>query len=146
LIVVAFSIAGYAVGEAGYKKVKVLRILRVLRPLRLISRNKGLKLAINSLLRSVPSLLNLLVLCFLFFLLFGIFGVNYFKGCLYSCDIDGPHIKDKWDCFDYGGNWVNADRNFDDIFSAMTTLFVLSTTEGWVAIMWQGIDSIGIDQ
>lgn len=28
----------------------------------------------------------------------------------------------------------------------MSTLFQISTTEGWVDIMYQGVDSIGIDE
>lgn len=66
------------------EKLKILRILRVLRPLRLISRNEGLKLAINSLILSIPSMLNLILVCLIFFLLFGIFGVNYFKGKIFN--------------------------------------------------------------
>ena len=56
--------------------------MRVLRPLRLISRNEGLKIAINSLIMSIPKIFNLMIVCIIFFLLFGIFGVNYFKGML----------------------------------------------------------------
>jgi voltage-dependent calcium channel T type alpha-1G len=59
---------------------KILRILRVLRPLRLISKIEGLKLAINSLVMSIPRIFNLIVVCLMFFFLFGIFGVNFFKG------------------------------------------------------------------
>jgi hypothetical protein len=60
--------------------------MRVLRPLRLIARNEGLKVAINSLIFSVPLMLNLLLVCFIFFVMFGVFGVNFFKGGFYSCD------------------------------------------------------------
>ena len=62
------------------EKWKIIRVLRVLRPLRLISKNEGLKLAINSFLLSFPSIGNLLVVCSLFYLLFGILGVSIFKG------------------------------------------------------------------
>jgi hypothetical protein len=44
-------------------------------------------------------------------------------------------IIDKWDCFDYGGDWVNADTTFDNIIKAISTMFQLSTTEGWINIM-----------
>lgn len=45
----------------------------------------------------------------------------------------------------YGGDWINNDLNFDNILSAMVSLYVLSTTEGWVDIMWYGTDTRGID-
>lgn len=129
-----------------FNKLKVLRILRVLRPLRLISRSQGLKLAINSLSRAIPNILNLLIVCFIFFLLFGIFGINYFKGekkkfiykiylgTFYYCDLTTR--SDKWDCMDNGGNWINQDFNFDNIYNAIISLFILALTEGWTSLMW----------
>lgn len=48
------------------------------------------------------------------------------------------------DCFDYGGSWVNADYNFDNVIQGMQSLFVISTTEGWVDLMFLGVDSVGI--
>ena len=133
------------------KKLKILRILRVLRPLRLVTRNEGLKLALNSLFAAIPGILNLLVVCLMFFLLFGIFGVNYFKGGFYYCNLQNIYIdfkgliETKADCLDYGGDWINRDANFDNVLSATSTLFQLATTEGWIEIMFNGIDSAGID-
>lgn len=44
-----------------------------------------------------------------------------------------------------GGNWVNKSYNFDNVINAIVTLFVMSTTEGWINLMSDGIDSRGID-
>jgi hypothetical protein len=41
------------------KSLKTLRILRVLRPLKLASKNKGLKVAITALFKSLPAIGNL---------------------------------------------------------------------------------------
>lgn len=71
----------------------------------------------------------------IFYIMFGIMGTNFFKGSFYSCDIKSykDHtIIDKYDCLDYGGNWVNADYNFDNVLKAINALFVISTTEGWL--------------
>ena len=38
-------------------------------------------------------------------------------------------------------NWKSDDMNFDNIFNAMETLFEMSTTEGWTAVMYNGVDS-----
>lgn len=125
--------------------MKVFRIMRVLRPLRLIARNEGLKLAINSLVFSIPFMLNLLLVCFIFFLMFGIFGVNFFKGTFYKCvDIELEGVTTMWDCMDRGGNWVNEKLNFDNILQAMISLYVIASTEGWIDMMWLGVDSRGI--
>ncbi len=82
---------------------------------------------------------NLTLFLIIFFLLFGILGVNLFKGSFYYCTFPSennyPIVKEQ-DCFDYGGNWINEDYNFDNILNAMVVLFVIATTEGWVDIMY----------
>ena len=101
-IIVVFSLIGLFFGGGGLDKLKILRILRVLRPLRLISRNEGLKLAINSLFLSLPNIVNLMIICLVFVFLFGIIGVNIFKGKNYLCspheDLSGFNISTKQDC------------------------------------------------
>ena len=42
---------------------------------------------------------------------------------------------------DYGGDWIRMDSNFDNIFHAIVTMFKVAMTEGWLDIMWRGIDS-----
>ena len=88
----------------------------------------------------------------LFFMLFGIFGTNYFKGTFFYCETSKVpssltnFITDKWTCIDSGGVWVNRDANFDNVLQSMVTLFEMSTTEGWVGTMWNGVDSVAIDR
>jgi hypothetical protein len=97
----------------------------VLRPLRVISRNEGLKLSLNTLLISITSLINVVVVAFVFLLIFGVIGVNYFKGRYYYCyydhisDFDQYVIVTKWDCINFGGEWINYISKFDNIGVAM---------------------------
>ncbi len=49
-----------------------------------------------------------------------------------------------WQCFDYGGEWINPPGNFDNTLYAIETLFTAMTTEGWVTLMWKGVDATGI--
>jgi hypothetical protein len=101
--------------------IKILRVLRVLRPLRMISRNPGMKIAIQSLINAIPDIGNVMVVSLLFILLFSILGTNFYKGKFYYCHADNipePYassITNKYDCFDYGGDWMNQDQNFDNI-------------------------------
>ena len=44
-----------------------------------------------------------------------------------------------------GEMWINSSRNFDNIFSALSVLFEIITTEGWLEVMYKGIDASGID-
>jgi Ion transport protein len=54
-------------------------------------------------------------------------------------------VTTKFDCLNLGGAWVNFDSNFDNLPVAISTLFQISTTEGWIDAMNAGIDSVGID-
>ena len=38
------------------------------------------------------------------------------------------------------------DSNFDDIVQAMLTMFKVAITEGWLEIMWRGVDSQGMEK
>lgn len=87
-IIVFFTILSWILGAVknisiGF--VKGFRALRALRPLRMVSKNEGniiinnlsigMKNVVNSLLVSIPGLLNVLLICLLFYLVFGILAV-----------------------------------------------------------------------
>jgi len=118
-----------------------LRVLRVVRPLRIVSKSEQLKIAINALVNSVPMLIPLIMFCGMFFFLFGIVGVQFFKGVYYDCITDNidPKYHDlinyKYECMNYGGDWLRKDSNFDNITEAMLTMFKCSITEGWLDIL-----------
>lgn len=59
---------------------RVFRCLRALRPLRVVSKNEGIKTVVNSLIRSIPGLLNVMLIICLFLVVFGILGVQLWKG------------------------------------------------------------------
>jgi hypothetical protein len=149
-IIVSFSIVSLSAKGVNLKFIKILRMLRVLRPLRMISRNEGLKVAVLCLINSMPGIGNVMVISLLFFLLFGIFGLTYFKGTFFNCVMDNiPEtmmdlVDDRWFCTNLGGEWVNKDAHFDNIQSSILTLFEMSSTEGWIDIMWTGVDNRGL--
>lgn len=70
------------------QSLKALRALRALRPLRMISRNQGMKLIVNALLSSLPSMTNVTIVCLLFLLIFAIMGVDSYKGTFGFCTAD----------------------------------------------------------
>ncbi|KAF7415260.1 hypothetical protein HZH68_003749 [Vespula germanica] len=128
--------------------LRVFRLLRSLRPLRVINRAPGLKLVVQTLLSSLRPIGNIVLICCTFFVIFGILGVQLFKGAFYYCD--GPDIKNvrnKTDCLaDKRNVWLNRKYNFDDLGKALMSLFVLSSRDGWVNIMYTGLDAVGVDQ
>ncbi|KAF3426148.1 hypothetical protein E2986_05217 [Frieseomelitta varia] len=128
--------------------LRVFRLLRSLRPLRVINRAPGLKLVVQTLLSSLRPIGNIVLICCTFFVIFGILGVQLFKGAFYYCE--GPDIKNvrnKTDCLEDKRNvWLNRKYNFDDLGKALMSLFVLSSRDGWVNIMYTGLDAVGVDQ
>ncbi|KAM6424198.1 voltage-dependent T-type calcium channel subunit alpha-1H isoform 3-T4 [Liasis olivaceus] len=143
-IIVSMASAG---GAKILGVLRVLRLLRTLRPLRVISRAPGLKLVVETLISSLRPIGNIVLICCAFFIIFGILGVQLFKGKFYYCE--GPDIRNistKVDCRKAHYKWVRRKYNFDNLGQALMSLFVLSSKDGWVNIMYDGLDAVGIDQ
>ncbi|XP_072414330.1 voltage-dependent T-type calcium channel subunit alpha-1G isoform X1 [Chiloscyllium punctatum] len=138
------------VSDSGTKilgMLRVLRLLRTLRPLRVISRAPGLKLVVETLMSSLKPIGNIVVICCAFFIIFGILGVQLFKGKFYIClGEDTRNITNKSDCFQANYKWTRHKYNFDNLGQALMSLFVLASKDGWVDIMYDGLDAVGIDQ
>ena len=127
--------------------LRVFRLLRTLRPLRVISRAPGLKLVVQTLLSSLRPIGNIVLICCTFFIIFGILGVQLFKGKLYRCVGDINQVLTKEDCLKKSSNqWINSQYNFDSLGNALMALFVLASKDGWVQIMYTGIDAVGVDK
>nr|XP_042899987.1 voltage-dependent T-type calcium channel subunit alpha-1G isoform X2 [Parasteatoda tepidariorum] len=128
--------------------LRVFRLLRSLRPLRVINRAPGLKLVVQTLLSSLRPIGNIVLICCTFFIIFGILGVQLFKGSMFYCE--GPaasKVRNKSECLEDSRNlWLNRKYNFDNLGQALMSLFVLSSKDGWVNIMYTGLDAVGVDQ
>uniref|UniRef100_A0A3B3RH03 Calcium voltage-gated channel subunit alpha1 I n=1 Tax=Paramormyrops kingsleyae TaxID=1676925 RepID=A0A3B3RH03_9TELE len=145
------SLVDIVVSMAGGAKIlgvlRVLRLLRTLRPLRVISRAPGLKLVVETLITSLKPIGNIVLICCAFFIIFGILGVQLFKGKFFYClGPDVKNITNKSDCLLVNYKWVHHKYNFDNLGQALMSLFVLASKDGWVNIMYHGLDAVGIDQ
>jgi hypothetical protein len=58
--------------------------------------------------------------------------MTLFGGLFWSCSYDHlplsykqteTLIQSKWDCINYGGEWINADYNFDTTMWSVSVLF-----------------------
>ena len=86
-VIVLSALLGVIAGDAiQVSFIKALRILKILRPLRIIARNKGLKVAIASLGRSIPAIVNLQVVVLFFVFLFAILQTTLLSGQFYMCE------------------------------------------------------------
>ena len=139
LMTVIISIMSFLLpnDQNDYFFIKVLRMVRFMRSIRVIQKNPGLRIAVQSLINSLPGIFNLFVFAIMMITLFAILGVNVFKGSFSTCEKTNipiqlqSNILTYWDCIDYGGEWVNADANFDNVINALISQFIIMTRENW---------------
>jgi voltage-gated sodium channel len=94
---------------ASSNALAVFRLIRVLRILRLITALPKLRLIVNALLKSIPSMGSVSVLLFIHFYAFAVLGVFLFG--------------------------INDPLHFGSLGSSFLSLFTILTLEGWVDVM-----------
>lgn len=161
--IVTVSLVDFCMSKAGVSggmlsMLKICRMLRALRPLRAINKLPNLKRVVNTLISALDPIGTTLIIIFAFFFVFGILGCQIFMGQFYFCDLadgsgdcEAPRdfctIKTKAECLATPGNvWRNEQYNFDHLGRAFMTLFVLASIDGWVEIMYNGVDINGKDK
>lgn len=132
------------------RMLRVLRMLRAMRPLRSISRIPSLQTVVRTILASVEPIGQLCMLILVIFTVFGILGVQLFAGKFYYCSGGNSTVVDRAGCDTYcedkeGCQWINNSMNFDNIFNSVLAIFYLCTGDGWMTIMYLGIDAVGVD-
>uniref|UniRef100_A0A669QLN2 Voltage-dependent L-type calcium channel subunit alpha n=1 Tax=Phasianus colchicus TaxID=9054 RepID=A0A669QLN2_PHACC len=155
LLVVAVSLISMGFESSTISVVKILRVLRVLRPLRAINRAKGLKHVVQCVFVAIKTIGNIVVVTTLLQFMFACIGVQLFKVRDVS---DGqemgiPHLFCRRGHFI---NYVDGDPtqielkervwfhnafHFNNVFSAMMSLFTVSTFEGWPELLYRAIDT-----
>lgn len=130
-------------------------MFRVMRVLRLVSSTYGLRVGLQAIMSAIPSVISVVLIMILFFIIFGVIGVSYFKGKYYYCwqdrvkDMNGYNevflLKTKWDCYNTGADWRREYYNFDNIYEAMSTLFIMANLSSWADVMYKGTKVTEID-
>ncbi|CAF96236.1 unnamed protein product, partial [Tetraodon nigroviridis] len=73
--------------------------------------------------------------------------LRLFKGKFFVCQgEDVRNVTNKSDCLQANYKWVRHKYNFDNLGQALMSLFVLASKDGWVDIMYDGLDAVGVDQ
>ncbi|KAM6044576.1 voltage-dependent L-type calcium channel subunit alpha-1S isoform 2-T2 [Chlamydotis macqueenii] len=159
LLVVAVSLISMGIESSTISVVKILRVLRVLRPLRAINRAKGLKHVVQCVFVAIKTIGNIVIVTTLLQFMFACIGVQLFKGKFYRCT-DPSKMTEK-ECRGYFINyvdgdptqielqervWMHSNFHFDNVFSAMMSLFTVSTFEGWPELLYMAIDTNAEDR
>uniref|UniRef100_A0A7S0VSM7 EF-hand domain-containing protein n=1 Tax=Hemiselmis tepida TaxID=464990 RepID=A0A7S0VSM7_9CRYP len=143
-LIMSRALQGQDVDIQVFKVFRVFRIFRALRPLRIIARAKGLRVLVSTLLSAVRPVLNTTGIALAVFSVFGVLGMQLLSGKMRRCT--DPTVFDRRHCigFDDDGNpreWVNADNNFDNMYRAVMSIFILATQDDWPIHMWAGVDA-----
>ena len=143
--------------------LKILRILRALRPLRVINKAPKLKKIVGCMVEACKSITSTMVIVAFIFLIFSIFGVNLLGGKLYHCMStddtcdgytcsmgNGFIVETKADCESLAATnpkvmWKNKTFNWDNVGEAVMSLFYVVSLDGWVGLMYEAVDAVGID-
>ncbi|CAH1786338.1 unnamed protein product [Owenia fusiformis] len=88
--------------------LRILRVLRAFKSLRSVSALAGLSLVVQTILQSIPDMVNIILLLTIILLVFAVAGVTLFN----------KEVPDR----------------FGDLESAMFSLFICVTQDGWVGI------------
>uniref|UniRef100_K1R285 Voltage-dependent calcium channel type A subunit alpha-1 n=1 Tax=Magallana gigas TaxID=29159 RepID=K1R285_MAGGI len=158
-VIVVASLVSLSIRNPGVSSIKIFRILRVLRIFRTINKFPGLKSACVMFIKSIKSVGPLLFIYVLMQVIFAIMAVQLLQGKLFYCNDTTKLTRDqcRGQYIDYtkyqmgklevlDREWRRRDFHFDDVFEAMTTLFVITTGEGWPDIFDSAVSSAGVDQ
>ncbi len=113
-IIIVLALIEYMVENVNLNFVKIVRLLRILRPLRFLTRNKNLKVLVNSLFDSMNGVMNiiLVILLILYIIynssIFALLFINLFQGVLGFCYLNNvypPYNINKNTCIKMQGNW-----------------------------------------
>ena len=138
-------LSGADVDISVFKIFRIFRIFRALRPLRIIARAKGLKLLVGTLLSAIKPVINTTAIAGAAFSVLGVLGMQLLGGKMGFCSDSRIHLKRGCRGFTEDGDpilWLNQDYNFDNMYRALRTIFILSTQDDWPVHMWAGVDAV----
>ncbi|KAL4709794.1 hypothetical protein ACJJTC_001248 [Scirpophaga incertulas] len=148
LVSFGFEIGGVRKGAGqNLSTIKSLRVLRVLRPLKTIKRVPKLKAVFDCVVNSLKNVINILIVYILFQFIFAVIAVQLFNGKFFHCnDISKNRFEDcQGSYFVYEANsllprvsprqWMTQNFHYDNVASAMLTLFAVQTGEGWPQVL-----------
>ncbi|XP_052566643.1 voltage-dependent calcium channel type A subunit alpha-1 isoform X3 [Culex pipiens pallens] len=141
-----FDMTGSSAGQ-NLSTIKSLRVLRVLRPLKTIKRVPKLKAVFDCVVNSLKNVINILIVYILFQFIFAVIAVQLFNGKFFYCTDDSKHTSEecKGSFFVYDGpdqlprretrEWKTQSFHYDNVATAMLTLFAVQTGEGWPQVL-----------
>merc|ERR1719463_891042 len=105
----------------------------------MISRAKGLRIFVNTVIRSAPVLLSCIAITSVVYGTISVLALNLFMGTHFECSGHGPwrwqDITDEQTCVDAGGVWRQYPLHYDNFGAAFFTITILGAGKSWAAIL-----------
>ena len=159
-------LAGFSSFIPGMGNFTILRLVRVIRPLRTISRVPGMRTIMNSIIMSLPTLLEVFLLLSFLMIIFAITGVGMFAGKWHQrCHVVNPPdlprivLNDSSRpcgrgraCHTNGvilpqeclrGDFKDEILNFDNVVGALLLVFKIIALDDWPEDMHKAQDTVG---
>ncbi|XP_031638626.1 voltage-dependent calcium channel type A subunit alpha-1 isoform X5 [Contarinia nasturtii] len=148
---------GGSVGQ-NLSTIKSLRVLRVLRPLKTIKRVPKLKAVFDCVVNSLKNVVNILIVYILFQFIFAVIGVQLFNGKFFYCTDESKRNAEECQgsFFVYDEEeelpreekrrWMTQSFHYNNVATAMLTLFAVQTGEGWPQILQHSMAATYDDQ
>jgi Ca2+-binding EF-hand superfamily protein len=120
---------------------RYFRLLRAFRALRLLSKSRGLRKVIESVVKSMASLWSVICVMLVCWLMFSLAAVHVFKGALYSCTDSSEFVFGRDSCAGSflhsdgsvaGRTWHQPPVHYDDVPAAMYSLFETAISQEWI--------------
>lgn len=106
-----------------------------------------MRMTFLSFVQLLPKVISLLAVTILMYSFFALILVKVYKNYFFSCSDYYPgasqQIKTKWDCYQWGGNWIQMSINTSNLFNSTLFLFLVATTEGWITLMQEMMNFVG---
>ncbi|CAD8117020.1 unnamed protein product [Paramecium sonneborni] len=128
--------------KIGYLPIfKVIETFLFFRPLKLLYRIKWVARVRAALTQSLFDIINVFVVLLMVWLMFAVFSMMLYAEKFGYCEEQFNYDIGIEECQEQGNQWRVYKHNFDNITTAMPALFVISTFDGWGAILWASQNS-----
>lgn len=129
-----------------YEKIRVLRMFFFLEYQ--FHKDFSMRIMIISLFRLIPKTIKYIIIWLMTFYFFALILNCLYRDDDYYCDnitVDEV-IETKYDCLNWGGDWVKRTLNFSNPFSSLLYLYLVATMEGWMVLMQNAMNLNGVDR
>uniref|UniRef100_A0A1A8LBS4 Ion transport domain-containing protein n=1 Tax=Nothobranchius pienaari TaxID=704102 RepID=A0A1A8LBS4_9TELE len=136
--------------------LKTLKILQLFRMMRMMTESIMMNTVLEPLVDGVTGSISAVgTLTIIIMFLYSLLGIQLFKGSFYYCE--GSNLANirtkadclnatKADCLNAGYQWLRKPYDFNSVPFGMLTMSTMFTMDGWSHIMYNGINSVGVEQ